>query len=155
MLISELAQLTGVSIHALRHYERAGLLKPRRLPNGYRDYPRSTRREVVFIAMSRALGFGLPRIAENLRAWRAGRIGPGDLADAVQQRVQEIDEQIAALQAQRAQALDHVQWLRARQAERDLAQTAPAPSRTPDKPAAPWPRVRRAASLTTKETNHD
>ena len=106
MLISELAQLTGVSIHALRHYERAGLLKPRRLPNGYRDYPRSARREVVFIAMSRALGFGLPRIAENLRAWRAGRIGPGDLADAVQQRVQEIDEQIAALQAQRAQALD-------------------------------------------------
>src|SRR3989475_7690246 len=77
MLISELAQLTGVSIHALRHYERAGLLKPRRLPNGYRDYPRSARREVVFIAMSRALGFGLPRIAENLRAWRAGRIGPG------------------------------------------------------------------------------
>src|SRR5256885_4558133 len=74
MLISELAQLTGVSIHALRHYERAGLLKPRRLPNGYRDYPRSARREVVFIAMSRALGFGLPRIAENLRAWRAGRI---------------------------------------------------------------------------------
>jgi hypothetical protein len=73
----------------------------------------------------------------------------------VQQRVQEIDEQIAALQAQRAQALDHVQWLRARQAERDLAQTAPAPSSTPDPPAAPWPRVRRAASPTMKETSHE
>lgn len=152
MLISELAQLTGISVHALRHYERAGLLRPRRLPNGYRDYPPSARREVVFIAMSRALGFGLPGIAENLRAWRAGRIGPGDLADAVQQRVQEIDAQMAALQAQRAQALDHVRWLRARQAERDLARTA---TGTAAKAAAPWPRVRRAPSSTNQETSHE
>lgn len=34
MLISELARLTGVTVHALRHYERAGLLRPARLPNG-------------------------------------------------------------------------------------------------------------------------
>jgi DNA-binding transcriptional MerR regulator len=155
MLISELAQRTGVSVHALRHYERAGLLRPRRLPNGYRDYPGSARREVVFIAMSRALGFGLPRIAENLRAWRSGRAGPGDLADAVQQRVQEIDAQIAALQAQRAQALDHVRWLRARQAERDQASAAAPSSSPPGKTAAPWPRVRRTASPTPPETHHD
>lgn len=152
MLISELARLTGVSVHALRHYERAGLLRPRRLPNGYRDYPLSARREVVFIAMSRALGFGLPGIAENLRAWRAGRIGPGGLADAVQQRVQEIDGQIATLQAQRAQALEHVQWLRARQAERDLARAA---TDMRGQSAAPWPRVRRSTHPTTKETRHE
>mgnify|MGYP006155126505 FL=1 len=47
MQISELARLTGVTVHALRHYERAGLLRPERLPNGYRHYAPSARREVV------------------------------------------------------------------------------------------------------------
>ena len=68
MQIGEMAQATGLSRDTLRFYEKRGLLRARRGANGYRDYPRSARREVVFIAMSRALGFGLPRIAENLRA---------------------------------------------------------------------------------------
>lgn len=33
-----LAQATGISARALRHYEKQGLLKPRRGPNGYRYY---------------------------------------------------------------------------------------------------------------------
>src|SRR5262245_53091889 len=36
----ELARVSGVSADTLRHYERKGLLKPRRAPNGYREYPR-------------------------------------------------------------------------------------------------------------------
>ncbi len=141
MQISELARLTGVTVHALRHYERAGLLRPERLPNGYRHYAPSARREVVFIAMSRALGFGVPQIRSQLLAWRRGRIGPGGLADVVQARADDIQVQIAALQAQHQQTLDHVQWLRARQAEQATRQR-PAANGTP--PRAPWPRVRRA-----------
>ena len=56
MQISELAKQTGVTVHALRHYERLGLLKPARLPNGYRDYSDGMRREVIFITMSRQIG---------------------------------------------------------------------------------------------------
>ncbi len=41
MRISELARRTGVSPHALRHYERLGLLRPARTTGGYRDYPES------------------------------------------------------------------------------------------------------------------
>ena len=139
MLISELAQLTGVSVHALRHYEKTGLLCPHRLANGYRDYPSSARREVVFIAMSRELGFSLPSIAENLQAWRSGRMGPGGLADAVQARAHEIDAQIAVLQAQRDRALAHADWLRARQAEQDQVRLAKATATTTAH--KPWPRV--------------
>ena len=61
MQISELAQQGSVSVHALRHYERLGLIHPDRRANGYRDYPARMRREVVFIAMSRQLGFSLPQ----------------------------------------------------------------------------------------------
>ena len=66
MKISELAKRTGVSTHALRHYERLGLLAPMRHANGYRHYTESMRREVVFIAMSRKIGFSLAAIAERL-----------------------------------------------------------------------------------------
>jgi DNA-binding transcriptional MerR regulator len=38
MRIGQLAQATGVSARSLRHYEKRGLLKPRRFENGYRDY---------------------------------------------------------------------------------------------------------------------
>ena len=75
MQISELAQQASVSVHALRHYERLGLIHPDRRANGYRDYPARMRREVVFIAMSRQLGFSLPQIALRLDEYRAGTLG--------------------------------------------------------------------------------
>ena len=37
MQISELAQQASVSVHALRHYERLGLIHPDRRANGYRE----------------------------------------------------------------------------------------------------------------------
>jgi DNA-binding transcriptional MerR regulator len=41
VLISELAELTGSSARALRHYEDRGLLVPARTSSGYRDYSQS------------------------------------------------------------------------------------------------------------------
>ncbi|MFF3069287.1 MerR family transcriptional regulator [Kitasatospora sp. NPDC057904] len=38
MRIGELAELTGATARALRHYEQAGLLTAGRAPNGYREY---------------------------------------------------------------------------------------------------------------------
>jgi len=38
MRIGELAKLTGTSTRALRYYEDEGLIVPRRMPNGYREY---------------------------------------------------------------------------------------------------------------------
>ena len=87
MQISELAQQASVSVHALRHYERLGLIRPdrgangyrdypARRGNGYRDYPACMRCEVVFIAMSRQLGFSLPQIALRLDEYRAGTPRP-------------------------------------------------------------------------------
>lgn len=146
MQISELARRTSVSVHALRHYESQGLLQPERRANGYRDYAEGTEREVVFIAMSRQLGFALPRIAEHLADFRRGRLTIDAMVQALQQRAQELSDQVTRLQAQRQQVLEHVAWLQAR---------APAP-RVPSPPpvAAPWPRVRgRAAAAPTRSTS--
>ncbi len=137
MQISELARRTSVSVHALRHYESQGLLLPLRLPNGYRDYAEGTEREVVFIAMSRQLGFALPRIAAHLADFRSGRLTITAMVQALHGRAQELADQVALLQAQRRQVLDHVDWLQAR---------APAPGTPANAPLpAPWPRARKRA----------
>ena len=111
MKISEIAKRTGVSTHALRHYERLGLLEPVRHANGYRHYTESMRREVVFIAMSRKIGFSLAAIAERLPAYRAGRLRNADMVEALELRVAEIDKELDALAALRAQAISYKQVL--------------------------------------------
>lgn len=135
MQISELARQTGVSVHALRHYERLGLIAPRRRANGYRDYPDAMKREVVFIAMARQIGFGLPQIADILPQYRARRLSIDDLLAHMQARVDEIDDQIQALRAQRRRVTDHMAWV-ARQ--RPTSAPAPVPTHT-----SPWPTVRK------------
>lgn len=139
MQISELAGRTGVSVHALRHYERLGLLQPLRRANGYRDYPESAQREVVFIAMSRQLGFALADIGPRLLQYRAGRLRVEDMVEALQERALQLQAQIDLLQVQRQRVLDHEAWLRQR-----------SPNPAPRKPGAPasalWPRARPAAA---------
>ena len=58
MLIGELAERTGTSERLLRYYERAGLLRPGRLPNGYREYADSDTAAVLRIRA--LLAAGLP-----------------------------------------------------------------------------------------------
>ena len=135
MKISQLAERTGVSAHALRHYERIGLLAPQRLANGYRDYPEGMRREVIFIAMSRRIGFSLKSIAERLPAYRSGRLGFDAMAQAMNDRIAEIDTELAQLQAQRAQVVEHVAWLREQQRKAQAASRAKGSRK-------PWPKVR-------------
>ncbi|MER6580099.1 MerR family transcriptional regulator [Nonomuraea sp. NPDC001023] len=58
MRIGDLARQTGVSRRLLRYYEDQGLLKPLRLPNGYREYAETDVAEVRHIRA--LLDAGLP-----------------------------------------------------------------------------------------------
>lgn len=131
MRISELARRAGVTVHALRHYERLGLLQPARTASGYRDYPESMRREVVFIAMSRRIGFSLQAIGELLPAYRAGHLSIATMDEALQQRASALQRQIDELQAQHKQVVEHAAWLR----EQDRKQ------RARPRPTSPWPKT--------------
>jgi DNA-binding transcriptional MerR regulator len=68
----ELARLTGVSTDTLRHYERKGLLKPRRAPNGYREYPPHAVERVRLIRSALAIGFKLDELSRVLKTREAG-----------------------------------------------------------------------------------
>lgn len=117
MQISELARRTGVSMHALRHYEKLGMLQPARRASGYREYTEAMRREVVFIAMSRRIGFSLKTIAAQLPAYRAGRLSFEQMVEAMQARVAEIDAQIGELKTQRRAVVAHIAWMHKQQRE--------------------------------------
>src|SRR5262249_35903045 len=68
----ELARLTGVSADTLRHYERKGLLKPRRAPNGYREYSPHAIERVRLIRSALAIGLKLDELAHILKTREAG-----------------------------------------------------------------------------------
>jgi DNA-binding transcriptional MerR regulator len=57
--VGELARRTGTTVRALRYYEAAGLVVPRRLSNGYREYESVAVRQVTQIRELMALGLSV------------------------------------------------------------------------------------------------
>jgi DNA-binding transcriptional MerR regulator len=115
MRISELFAKTQVSVHRLRRYEADGLIASQRLPNGYRVYDEKTVRHVLFIAMSREMGFSLPFIAEYLPKFQSGKLTSQEMIEAIHQRVAEIDKVVAEQKALRKKLIDHIGWFENKQ----------------------------------------
>ena len=112
MRISELSAKTRVSVHRLRRYEADGLIESQRRPNGYRDYAETTVKHVIFIGMSREMGFSLPLIAEYLPRFKVGKLSAQDMIDAILARVDEIDKLISEQQTLRQKLMDHIGWFK-------------------------------------------
>lgn len=102
MRIGELATQSGLSREGLRFYERIGLLRAQRLPNGYRDYPPQSLALLRIVRQAQTLGFTLAEVraaleegasAESVGAW-------------LQSKLQETDERLAQLKDLRQQLLD-------------------------------------------------
>ncbi len=142
MQISELAQRTGVSVHALRHYEKLGLITPARRASGYREYTEAIRREAVFISMSRKVGFSLKAIALQLPAYRAGRLTIAQMVESLQMRVAEIDAQAQQLKTQRREVLEHIVWLQKQEHTQQTKKTLQLAAQQRGTPIASWPRVK-------------
>jgi MerR family copper efflux transcriptional regulator len=114
MKVSELASRTGVSTHRLRRYEELGLIRAERTGAGYREFPERVVREVVFIAMSRDLGFSLQEIGDTLPRYRAGTLTFDALVEIMRRRIADVDQQIAAQRCVRRKLVSHIAWLEKR-----------------------------------------
>ena len=64
--IKEAAQLSGVSVKTLHHYDKIGLLVPVKSENGYRTYSQEDLERLQVILYYKYLGFSLDQIAELL-----------------------------------------------------------------------------------------
>ena len=102
--IGALASRTGVSVEALRYYEKRGLVRPiARRNSGYREYGVDSVRVVLFIKRAQALGFSLAEVEELVRlrerAWTGD--APRLLRDAAVSKIEDIDRRIRQLGALR------------------------------------------------------
>ncbi len=98
MRIAELETRTGLSRHALRFYEREGLLVGVcRGPNNYRDYPESAVKDATLLQQLQSLGFSLQEIREVLNAMRAKSIDCAQGARLMAEKRSAVEVQIANL----------------------------------------------------------
>lgn len=73
--VGELAELAGVTVRALHHYDDVGLLRPKeRSVAGYRRYCPADLHRLQAILIYRELGFGLVEIAAALDGGPADRV---------------------------------------------------------------------------------
>ncbi|MFI5930736.1 MerR family transcriptional regulator [Actinoplanes sp. NPDC051494] len=108
MRVGELARRTGTTVRALRYYEAAGLVVPRRLGNGYREYEPIAERMVAQIRELTALGLTVQETRPFVESLADGNDRP-DACDAAlatyRSAITELQRRIGQLTAQR-EALD-------------------------------------------------
>ncbi|HEV2668658.1 MAG TPA: heavy metal-responsive transcriptional regulator [Blastocatellia bacterium] len=97
----ELARLSGVSADTLRHYERKGLLKPRRAPNGYREYTRHAVERVRLIRAALAIGFKLDDLQRVFKIRDAGGAPCRQVRELAAAKLDELEALVRDLTAMR------------------------------------------------------
>jgi DNA-binding transcriptional MerR regulator len=103
MRIGEVAEATGTTTKTLRFYEEQGLLQPaERTPSGYRDYAAEVLGRIDFIHHGRAAGLTLAQIRQILAIRDRGQAPCEHVRELLEQRVSDLDAQIAQLVGLRA-----------------------------------------------------
>lgn len=99
MKISELAKLSGLSVHTLRYYEKNGLLKPKReRDNNYRYYDQDDLTTALFIQRCKASGFSLQETASLLEIKdNKSEHVCAQAKGITQQKLKQIEKQISEL----------------------------------------------------------
>ncbi len=98
--IGEVAERGGVNLQTIRYYEREGLLpKPPRRESGYRMFPESTIRQVLFIRRAQELGFTLAEIKELLSLRIDSQKECGDVKRLADAKIADIEKKIRSLEA--------------------------------------------------------
>ena len=96
--IGQLAQETGVTPRAIRHYERLGLIvTPVRTAANYRLFDSDSVSRAKFIAKCRSLGFSIPEIADFLRIMEDPDHTCAQVADLTRQHLDVVDAKIKDL----------------------------------------------------------
>ncbi|HEY0084005.1 MAG TPA: heavy metal-responsive transcriptional regulator [Pyrinomonadaceae bacterium] len=100
--IGEVAEATGISVEALRFYERRGLLgRPARTASGYRVYDEAVLERLAFIKRAQSIGFSLDEIAEILEMRGRGEAPCVEVREAARRKLAEVDERLRELRRYR------------------------------------------------------
>ena len=110
MLIGELAKLSGLSRDTLRFYEKRGLLRSKRLANGYRHYPAETIQWLGYLRSAQELGFTLAEMESDIKALSFSNTQPDPerIRSAFIAKVRVIEERIQGLEKLRSDLLRRI-----------------------------------------------
>lgn len=106
LTVGQLASRVGVSVEAVRFYEREGLLdEAARGASGYRAFPVSAVGRLKFVQRAQQLGFSLREIKKLLAVWLEHDLPHGEVCGAV-------DDKVADLEARAQELLQKAESLR-------------------------------------------
>ena len=98
--IGRLAKESGVSLQAIRYYERQGLLAPMaRTEAGYRIFQSDTARRIRFIKRAQELGFSLAEIKDLLFLRTDGNTTQAEIRKRAEAKLSDVALKIRHLQA--------------------------------------------------------
>lgn len=101
MRVGELAHRTGTTVRALRYYEAAGLVVPRRLGNGYREYDPISVRLVEQIRTLTALGFSVEETRPFVESLSDGDGGHPAALSTYRRAIAGLEQRIERMSGQR------------------------------------------------------
>lgn len=114
--IGKLAAACGVGIHAVRYYEKRGLLsKPRRTAGGFRLYDSETVEQLMFIRQAQAFGLTLEEIRKIIVCGQKGLDPCCDMVSGIyNQKLEEFESKIRILQQMKKKLKTSLgRWVRA------------------------------------------
>ena len=93
------AKRVGVSVDTIRFYEREGLIpEHNRSPGGYRRYPESVVKQLIFIQHAKTLGLSLKEIVELIVLKSKPKATCKSIKATAQAKVSEIQKKIEGLE---------------------------------------------------------
>lgn len=114
MTIGKLAKQAGMTVQAVRFYERHSLIpRPPRTEAGYRVYAGADLRRLQFIRQAKRLGFSLQEIVRILRLRERGHCPCHEVIETLEHHLRDTDEQLQRLQRFRTEIAGTLkQWKR-------------------------------------------
>src|SRR5277367_2816601 len=111
--IGQVAQRTGLSVDAIRFYEKSGLLpRPARTQGDYRLYQEREVTDLEFIQKAQELGFSLNEVRELFSIQRHPKDVCVHVRDLIAQKLGIVREKIAELQGLEAELGDALRQCR-------------------------------------------
>jgi Hg(II)-responsive transcriptional regulator len=99
LTIGAVSKSSGVSVEAIRYYEREGLLEEaRRTASGYRQYQPDVLLRLSFIRRAQDLGFSLEEIRELLQLRAIPKSSCQSVREKTEKKIDIVEKKIAELQ---------------------------------------------------------